>query len=515
MAINLSKEQVHELLKTGFNAIPIFSEFLADLETPVSLYLKLKVQNPKSKSFLLESVEGGEKLGKYSFIGLNPAAEMKVQNNICEFKPFWTEIKKLNIKLENNLNSLEALNQFIQNFKSPNDILPFAPPGLVGALAYDIVKYIEPVPKLKVCQDSPESIFFLLGDLIVFDNLNKNLKLITNIYFPKDSTDEQVNELYNLALERIDNLTNLLKAELPSESRKIINNQILENKTEDKINNWSSSLSQAEFENIVLKAQEHIKAGDIFQIVLSQQLKLKVENKNLDSLHLYRLLRNLNPSPCLFLLDFADFQLIGSSPEVMVKCFGEEKNALLRPIAGTYRRGKNDQEDLDLMEKLKKDPKELAEHLMLIDLARNDLGRVAKPSSVQLTDLMIVEKYSHVLHLVSEITCQVKSEFNVIDLLKAVFPAGTLSGSPKVKAMQIISELEPVARGFYGGCVGYIGFNNYINTAMTIRTILLKDNEITLQVGAGIVYDSEPSKEYQETINKAAALLKVIEQLLA
>ena len=281
MAINLSKEQVHELLKTGFNAIPIFSEFLADLETPVSLYLKLKVQNPKSKSFLLESVEGGEKLGKYSFIGLNPAAEMKVQNNICEFKPFWTEIKKLNIKLENNLNSLEALNQFIQNFKSPNDILPFAPPGLVGALAYDIVKYIEPVPKLKVCQDSPESIFFLLGDLIVFDNLNKNLKLITNIYFPKDSTDEQVNELYNLALERIDNLTNLLKAELPSESRKIINNQILENKTEDKINNWSSSLSQAEFENIVLKAQEHIKAGDIFQIVLSQQLKLKVENSKL------------------------------------------------------------------------------------------------------------------------------------------------------------------------------------------------------------------------------------------
>ncbi len=514
MAINFTKEQTQVLLKQGFNAIPVFIEFLADLETPVSLYLKLKAQNPKSKSFLLESVEGGEKLGRHSLIGLNPAGELKVENNICEFKPFWPETKDLNIQLKTNLNSLEALDKLIKDFKSPADILPFSPPGLIGALAYDIVKYIEPVPKLKVSQNSPEAIFFLLGDLIVFDNLNKNLKLITNIYFPKNSTDEQIETLYNLALKRLDNLTNLLKAELPSESRQIINNQFLDTKTEDKINNWSSSLSQPEFENIVLKAQEHIKAGDIFQIVLSQQLKLKIENKNLDSLHLYRLLRNLNPSPYLFLLDFADFQLIGSSPEVMVKCFGEEKNALLRPIAGTYRRGKNDQEDLELMEKLKKDPKELAEHLMLIDLARNDLGRVAEPSSVKLTDLMIVEKYSHVLHLVSEITCKVKDEFNVIDLLKAVFPAGTLSGSPKVKAMQIISELEPVARGFYGGCVGYIGFNNYINTAMTIRTIMLKNNEVTLQVGAGIVYDSEPPKEYQETINKAAALLKVIEQIL-
>jgi len=228
-------------------------------------------------------------------------------------------------------------------------------------------------------------------------------------------------------------------------------------------------------------------------------------------------LRSLNPSPYLFLLDLNDFQLIGSSPEVMVKCENKDSDriALLRPIAGTYRRGKTEKEDLILAENLCKDEKELAEHLMLIDLARNDLGRVAQAGSVKLTDCMVVEKYSHVLHLVSEVICKLKPEVNIIDLLKAVFPAGTLSGAPKVKAMQIIAELEPVSRGFYGGCIGYLGFDGSLNTAMTIRTVLLKDQKLTLQVGAGIVYDSEPSKEYQETINKATALLKVIDNLLS
>ncbi|MFN5538838.1 MAG: anthranilate synthase component I family protein [Candidatus Melainabacteria bacterium] len=223
-----------------------------------------------------------------------------------------------------------------------------------------------------------------------------------------------------------------------------------------------------------------------------------------------------NPSPYLFLLDFIDFQLIGSSPEVMVKTdfdIDGSRKALLRPIAGTYRRGKSDVEDQKLAESLKKDEKELAEHLMLIDLARNDLGRVAIPGTVQLTDLMIVEKYSHVLHLVSEVECKLKSEVNSIDLLKATFPAGTLSGAPKVKAMEIIASLEPVARGFYGGCVGYLGFDGSVNTAMTIRTLLAKDGEIRLQVGAGIVYDSDPAKEYQETLNKGAALLRVVEAI--
>lgn len=508
MQISPSKDEFQQQIEQGFNVIPVWTEILADLETPVSCFIKVKEAHPEQAVFMLESVEGGEKIGRYSFIGLNPAGLLKVQNDKTNFQSFQ---EGLDLQLPQG-QPFEALNELLNTFKSPVDKLPYSASGLVGALAYDTVRFIEPIPQLKVDSLHPEAAFVLVGDLIVFDNLTRTIRLITNVYLSpsKDSSESQ----YKEATEKLHKLKALLEGEIKPEHRKAIPTGALG--STERASDWSSSLSQPEFEQIVTHAQERIKAGDIFQIVLSQQMKVK--KKNVDPLYIYRLLRSLNPSPYLFLLDFVDFQLVGSSPEVMVQSTvnpsTNERTALLRPIAGTYRRGKSAEEDLQLAEKLKNDPKELAEHLMLIDLARNDLGRVAVPGTVKLTDLMIVEKYSHVLHLVSEVVCKLKDNSNSVDLLKAVFPAGTLSGAPKVKAMQIIADLEPLARGFYGGCVGYIGYNGYVNTAMTIRTLLMDENEIRLQAGAGIVYDSDPSKEYQETINKAAALMKVVEQAL-
>jgi anthranilate synthase component I len=502
-----SKEQFLSYAKEGYNVIPVWTEVLADLETPVSCYLKVKEHCPdKGPFFLLESVEGGEKLGRYSAIGLNPAGMLTLQNGITHFAPLWPEA---NFQPSQG-NTFDSLAEVLNKFQSPSHILPHMVAGLVGAISYDTVRFVEPID-VKIDQTFPESIFVLTGDLIVFDNLTRTLRLISNAYLGSDPEKS-----YRESCKRIKELKSILQSQINESKHQIISNQL--SPSRESLACWSSSLAQDKFERIVNYAKELIKAGDIFQIVLSQQLSLNL-TAELDSLYLYRLLRSVNPSPYLFFLDFLNFQIIGSSPEVMVKCDAltaeGEQTALLRPIAGTYRRGKTEAEDLELAKKLQEDPKELAEHLMLIDLARNDLGRVGIPGTVSLTEQMVVEKYSHVLHLVSEVVCKVKPEMSSVDLLKAVFPAGTLSGAPKVKAMQIIAELEPVARGFYGGCVGYFGFDGSMNTAMTIRTLLLKDNQIRLQVGAGIVYDSDPAKEYQETLNKGAALLKVIEKAMS
>ncbi len=537
MQISLSQDEVKSLINANYNVIPVWTEILADMETPVSCYIKAKsyfqqIQKVASPSFLLESVEGGEKVGRFSIIGLNPAGIISVQNGSTSLRPLWEDLALPSIG-QDQKDPFESLSQLLDKLKSSTNLsnnsaeaLVWPNAGLVGALSYDSVRFIEKIEQLKVDRNFPESIFLLTGDLIIFDNLTKSLKLVTNIYaYSEDETQSSkldLNILYEKAIQRINNLKILLESELSSQEKRIIPQIVAQanNKSsqKDNIETWESSLTKSKFIEIVEEAKERIRSGDIFQIVLSQQLKKQLTNSQseFDSLYLYRVLRNLNPSPYLFLLDFIDFQLIGSSPEVMVKTdfyIDGSRKALLRPIAGTYRRGKSDAEDQKLAESLKKDEKELAEHLMLIDLARNDLGRVAIPGTVQLTDLMIVEKYSHVLHLVSEVECKLKSEVNSIDLLKATFPAGTLSGAPKVKAMEIIASLEPVARGFYGGCVGYLGFDGSVNTAMTIRTLLAKDGEIRLQVGAGIVYDSDPAKEYQETLNKGAALLRVVEAI--
>ncbi|MDX1920034.1 MAG: chorismate-binding protein [Candidatus Caenarcaniphilales bacterium] len=520
MQINPSIEQLQQYEKQDYNVIPLWTEILADLETPVSCFLKIKNHlKDSSPVFLLESVEGGEKLGRYSLIGLNPAALLTIKDNKSSIQSFWKETEYLQ-ELKLNGNPFDDLQLLIDEFKSPANILPHSASGLVGALAYDSVRFIEPINNLKVESNYPEAVFVVLGDLIVFDNLSRTIRLITNVFcknqqaldFPLTRGTEGVS--LEKASERLENLKKIFLTSLKEKDSELISTNFLQNN--ENINDWESNTTKSKFIRVIEEAKERIRDGDIFQIVLSQQLKTKLKN-NLNPFYIYRLLRSLNPSPYLFYFDFLDFQIIGSSPEVMVKSNAYEektpRTAILRPIAGTYRRGKSDKEDEELAQKLKQDPKELAEHLMLIDLARNDLGRVAVPGSVRLSELMIVEKYSHVLHLVSEVECKIEDGKSSIDLLKAVFPAGTLSGAPKVKAMQIIADLEPSARGFYGGCVGHIGFDGSVNTAMTIRTVLLKDKVVRLQAGAGIVYDSDPEKEYQETLNKGAALLKVIEQV--
>ncbi len=506
MKILPNKEDFFKLIEQGYSAINISTEILADLETPVSCYLKLKNNKP---SFLLESVEGGEKLGRYSTVGINPQAIIKIKDNKCNIEYFDSNIKnKIADELLLGKDPFEILEKFLKNFKAPYN--EFA--GLVGTLAYDTVRFIEPV-KLKVDKEFPEAIFLLTGQSVIFDNLKRNMKITSTVYTNKTQKHDEIEKLYNEAIENIKNICKLLENDISKSEKKLPEISIL--KEQESISGWACNFTKQEFEEVIKRVQEHIKNGDIFQIVPSQQFKTSL-NKKPNTFQIYRLLRSINPSPYLFYLDFNEFQLIGSSPEVMVKSITSEKKhtALLRPIAGTYRRGKSEEEDIELSKKLKQDPKELAEHLMLIDLARNDLGRIAVNGTVKLKEEMIIEKYSHVLHLVSEVVCDVKPNISSVEILKAVFPAGTLSGAPKVRAMQIISEVETVARGFYGGCTGYFGFDNSCNTAMTIRTVYIKDNTVRLQVGAGIVYDSVPSKEYQETINKGAALLKVIEQSL-
>lgn len=512
MKVFPSKEEFLSLAKKGYSVISVYSEIIADLETPVSCYMKVKDKKP---SFLLESVEGGEKLGRYSTIGINPAGIIKVKDNKTSFVSYREnlEIPELaNLSKDKDGNPFDSLELVLKKYKSQLG----EPAGLVGALSYDSVRFVEPVPNIKVDKDFPDAIFLLSGDSIIFDHLKKTLRLNTCVYINKNS---DLNALYEAAIEKLNELKIALTVPAPAgEDLRIIESSFLSE--DENLLGWKSNLSKEEFENVVEVCKEHIRAGEVFQIVPSQQLFTETKEK-IEPLYLYRLLRSLNPSPYLFLLDFGDFQMIGSSPELMVKSEITENKytAILRPIAGTYRRGKNEEEDRINSEKLKSDKKELAEHLMLVDLARNDLGRIAKAGTVRPNkELMYVERYSHVLHIVSEMICDVKDGMSSIDLLKATFPAGTLSGAPKVRAVQILSEVENVARGFYGGCIGFLGFDGSCNTGMTIRTVLVRDNLsntgslIRLQVGCGVVYDSVPSSEYQETISKAAALLKVVEK---
>lgn len=507
--INLTFDEFVTLAQE-YNVLTLYRETISDLDTPVSSYIKLKNNQP---SFLLESVEGGEKLGRYSTIGINPVAKFSIKLGQSSFEQY-NNTFELDIPAQDTVNNtFDTIQELLTQFKSPlNSNI-----GLIGALAYDTVRFIEPLPELKVEQNMPEACFVFSGDYIQFDHLKKKIKLGTTIYFKNDYSKEKLEELYNYGLEKINNLQELLSQNLDSNTEHFLSDELLY--SQESIQNFEANYTKDEFINIVNNLKERIKAGDIFQIVPSQKFTQNISGK-INSLYIYRLLRSLNPSPYLSLMDFGDIQLISSSPEVMVKSniTEDEYTAILRPIAGTYRRGQTDQEDKIKAEQLKQDTKEKAEHLMLVDLARNDLGRVAVPGTVRPNgELMFVERYSHVLHLVSEIICDVKPETSSIDLLKATFPAGTLTGAPKVKAMQILSQTENTPRGFYTGCCGYLGFDNTINTSMTIRTIIANYNsqtnttDIQLQAGAGVVYDSVPESEYQETINKIAALLKVTE----
>lgn len=486
------EEKEFEILSKKGNLIPVWREILADLETPVSAFIKL---GQGEFSYLLESVERGEQLGRYSFLGSEPILVFKSKGERIEIiRQGKSEI----LRVEKD--PLDALRKIMAGYKAVNSAkLPRFLGGAVGYVGYDIVRFWEKIPENN--QDDlnlPDSLFMLSHTLVIFDHLNHKIKVVSYALLERKESPQVA---YRKARHRIDEVIRKLRQ--PSSLLYNAKKQRKEEEVEEKVeSNFTSDIFQAK----VKKAQEYIRAGDIFQVVLSQRLKRKVSASGFD---IYRTLRSLNPSPYMYYLKCGDFEIVGSSPETLVR--EEEKEVTYRPIAGTRKRGKDRAEDELLAKELSANPKERAEHIMLVDLGRNDMGRVCEYGTVKVTELFSVEKYSHVMHLVSSIEGRLRKGMDQYDLLRACFPAGTVSGAPKVRAMEIIEELEPCRRGPYAGALGYFSFAGNMDTCIIIRTILIKKGIAYVQAGAGIVADSEPESEYEETLNKARALIKAIE----
>jgi anthranilate synthase component 1 len=471
------------------NLIPVWKEVLADFDTPVSAFKKIETGE---YSFLLESVEGGEKWGRYSFLGTEPSV-------IFRSKGRDIEILQNGKSRKHKGDPLDSLRELLSRYKPvTTPELPRFHGGAVGYFSYDIVRFVEDLPDLS--EDELrlwDSLFTITDTVLVFDNVNHKIKIIYNAYVPEADKAE---EAYDKAVSKIhDIIARLRKPVSPYGDEKNETKQVTETKLE-------SNFEKEDYKKAVLKTKEYIKAGDIIQAVISQRWKAPLE---VDPFDLYRALRVLNPSPYMFYLNTETEILVGSSPEVMVRA--EDGEVESRPIAGTRSRGKSESEDLELEEDLLSDPKERAEHIMLVDLARNDLGRIAETGTVKVDELMTIERYSHVMHIVSNVIAKLRSDRDAFDVVRATFPAGTLSGAPKVRAMEIIEELEPSRRGAYGGAVGYFSFSGNMDTCITIRTFVIKEDNIYIQAGAGIVADSDPEREYQESVNKVKALVKAIE----
>ena len=471
------------------NLIPVYREILADMETPVSAFQKI---NSGKYSFLLESVEGGEKWARYTFLGANPSIIFRSKGNSVEII---SDEKKE--KLTGVDSPLDRLRDLMRRYRPvETEGLPRFFGGAVGYLSYDMVRFIEDLPDTTTDDLDIHDCFFIITDtILVFDNLKHTLKVVSNVHLTDGCDLEAV---YEDAVRKIDSIISRLKEPIKTD-----NSTLISQKSEMDI---TSNLSKEEFEGIVVKAKEHIVAGDIIQAVLSQRFCTDAE---IDPFNIYRSLRIINPSPYMFFLKLDDLFIVGSSPEVMVRV--EDNHISLRPIAGTRPRGKTPEEDQELEKDLLKDPKEIAEHIMLVDLGRNDVGRVARIGTVNVNELMEIEKYSHVMHIVSNIQGVLDSRRDAFDVLKASFPAGTVSGAPKVRAMEIIDDLEATKRGPYAGAVGYFSFSGNMDFCITIRTVIIKDSVIYVQVGAGIVADSEPDKEWTETVNKAKAMMGALE----
>ncbi|MFQ6066813.1 MAG: anthranilate synthase component I [bacterium] len=485
------EEEFKKLSKKG-NLIPVYREILADLETPVSAYKKL---DQGKFSYLLESVERGERLGRYSFLGGRPKIIFKSKG-----KKIHLIEKGKNIALTCQKDPLHELKEIMGRFKVVNlPSLPRFSGGAVGYLGYDMIRFWEKIPTLnKDDLGFPDSLWMLSDTLLIFDHIDHKIKIISHAFL---DGKEPAYLTYEKAKRRIEEVVARLRNPLPSGSSTIMKPAQRKEKTD-----IQSNLTPQLFMEGVKRAKKYIKRGDAFQIVLSQRLERKVNASPFD---IYRCLRSLNPSPYMYYLKCGDFQIIGSSPEILVR---KEKNkVILRPIAGTRPRGRDEKEDQHLAQELLADPKEKAEHIMLVDLGRNDLGRVCESGSVKVTELLGMEKYSHVMHLVSHVEGKLRKGMDQYDLLRASFPAGTVSGAPKIRAMEIIEEIEPSRRGPYAGALGYFSFTGNLDSCIIIRTILVKDGFAYVQAGAGIVADSNPQSEYQETLNKAQALIKAIE----
>ncbi len=482
----MTYEEFKQLAAEGYNRIPLVREVLADLDTPLSAYLKL-ANGPYS--YLFESVHGGEQWGRYSIIGLPCRRVVKVFGNQITVEDDQTIVES-----ELSDQPLHWIEQFIGRYKVPE--LPGLPRfngGLVGYFGYETIGYIEPRLNRPGKPDpigSPDILLMVSEELLVFDNLSGKLLLMTH------ADPDEVNAYQN-AQQRLDERV----ADLRQQSAEITKQTP---RTVDE-SDFISGFTQQGYEDAVAKIKEYIVAGDVMQVVVSQRLSIPYTASPLD---LYRALRCLNPSPYMFYLNLADSYVVGSSPEILVRL--EDDTVTVRPIAGTRPRGEDRATDLALEEELLADPKERAEHLMLIDLGRNDAGRVSEIGTVELTDTMIIERYSHVMHIVSNVTGRLQHGKNAFDVLAATFPAGTVSGAPKIRAMEIIDELEPVKRGIYSGAVGYIGWSGNLDTAIAIRTAVIKDGTLHIQAGAGIVYDSIPTNEWDETMNKGRAIFRAV-----
>jgi anthranilate synthase component 1 len=497
------------------NLIPVTSRILADIETPLSAYRKIRGQG---ESFLFESVEGGEHLGRYSFVGCNPRAVIKQTGNRIEVieggkvvESFVVEPKPLTPSLSPSdgervakpgeassvRDGLEVVERVMQKYRAVTlPGLPRFTGGAVGFIGYEFIHDVEPVvPRPAHDELGTPTMYFIVADqLLVFDRVAQTITVLVNA-----AIDEAANatEAYESAVEEIERLLSLL--EQPQEHKPV------SVPSEVPSVPFQSNVAKKKFLANVTASKKFITAGDIIQVVGSQRFSVETKASAVD---VYRAARSVNPSPYMFLLELDGFSLVGASPEIHVRC--EDRKVEIRPIAGTRRRGKTTDEDVALEKELLADPKERAEHVMLVDLARNDIGRVCDFGSVQVKDLMIIERYSHVMHIVSSVEGKLSANKTNYDLMRATFPAGTVSGAPKIRAMQIIADLEGTTRGPYGGCVGYFSFNGNLDTCITIRTALLKDGKAYVQAGGGWVNDSEPEAEFQETVNKSKAMLKAV-----
>ncbi len=483
----MTPAQFNQYAQEGYNRIPVCREVLADLDTPLSAYLKL-ADGPYS--YLFESVHGGEQWGRYSIIGLPCKTRVKISGHTISVERDGADTQTFE-----HAQPLEWIEEFRRQYQVPDiEGLPRFNGGLVGYFGYETIGYIEPRLQAKGKPDpigTPDILLMVSQDLLVFDNLSGKMLLLTH-------ADPSQADAYEHAHERLGELVRKLhKLQAHPQPHPAVKH-VHEN-------DFVSGFTQQGFEDAVRKAKQYITDGDVMQVVLSQRMSIPFSASSLD---LYRSLRCLNPSPYMYYLNLEDFHIVGSSPEILVRL--EDNEITVRPIAGTRPRGATHEQDLALEEELLADPKEIAEHLMLIDLGRNDTGRVAKIGSVKLTDKMIIERYSHVMHIVSNVTGELQDGKNAFDVLAATFPAGTVSGAPKIRAMEIIDELEPVKRGIYSGAVGYISWSGNLDTAIAIRTAVIKDQTLHIQAGAGIVYDSVPRSEWEETMNKGRAVFRAV-----
>ncbi len=483
------------LAARDYNRIPVSREVLADLETPISAYRKLAEGR---YSYFFESVQGGEKWGRYSIIGLPCRRVLKVYGQRVEIWDGEDQSEALDVE-----DPLAFVAQYQTRFRAaPGDDLPVFHGGLVGYFGYDTVRYVEPRLRQSAPPDrlgTPDILLMLSDEVLVFDNLAGTIRVVVN-------ADPGVDHALDRALDRVDELTARLRQPmppLPDVALGDCDTAGLEARAE-------TNVDRETYESWVGRVKQYVLAGDVMQVVPSRRMSLPF---GAPPLNLYRALRNLNPSPYMYYLDLGDFHIVGSSPEILARL--EKGLVTVRPIAGTRRRGRDEAEDAAMEAELLADPKEIAEHLMLIDLGRNDVGRIAQTGTVQVTEKMIVERYSHVMHIVSNVTGRLRPGRSAIDVLRATLPAGTLSGAPKIRAMEIIDELEPAKRGIYGGAVGYLSWAGDMDTAIAIRTAVVKDGRLHIQAGGGVVADSDPALEWKETCNKARAMFRAASMVLS